>query len=290
MLESSLAPRTRFDINFRIGDIPVRIHPFFWLGTVVLGLDLSRRGADILTYLAVWIALVFVSILVHELGHILMGRYFGCDGEIALTGFGGLAIGSSGQPERWQRNLVSLAGPMAGFLFAAVAVAGFWLYNPNVALGILGDLFHVDVPPADVPPLVGFAMLNLLFINIFWGLVNLLPIWPLDGGQICREVCESYRGREGVRLSVGISLGTAAAFAALALVEKLRDQPLVPFISFGKSWFPVLFFAILAFVNWQVLQLIRRAGLDWDEPDNEPRAPWEQDADWWKRGGSPWRD
>ena len=118
VVEDSLGPRTRFDLNFRVGDIPVRVHPFFWLSTVLLGLDPKLPGIDKLTYLLVWAAVLFVSILVHELGHVLMGRTFGARGHILLTGFCGLAIGSSELPERWQRNAVFLAGPGAGFLLA----------------------------------------------------------------------------------------------------------------------------------------------------------------------------
>jgi stage IV sporulation protein FB len=84
-------------------------------------------------------------------------------------------------------------------------------------LFLLGLLIHVPVavgPGVDVPPeLVLFVLYNLLWINIFWGLVNLLPIWPLDGGQISREICQAYRGQEGQRLSLLISLFTAGAFA-----------------------------------------------------------------------------
>src|SRR4051794_25455134 len=108
LFENSLAPPTRFDVRFMLGDIPVRIHPYFWVGTVVLGLDLNQPALDILTHLLAWLAIVFVSILVHELGHVLMGRYFGSTGHVILTGLGGLAVGSSDLPLRRQRIAVLL--------------------------------------------------------------------------------------------------------------------------------------------------------------------------------------
>ncbi|MCI0681938.1 MAG: site-2 protease family protein [Gemmataceae bacterium] len=293
LFEDSLAPRTRFDLNFRLGDVPVRIHPFFWLSTAILGYNAGPDG-ERFKYLLLWVAIAFVSILVHELGHVLMGRWFGRRGHIVLTGFCGLAVGSGDVPQRWQRIAVSLAGPGAGFLLAALVTGGFWLYNPGITLFLLGALFGVGVPlaPDVVIPheVVWFIIFQLMRINIFWGLVNLLPIWPLDGGQVSREICERYRGRDGMRLALSISLGTAIGFAALALIEFVRKQPLIPYISLGGSLFPVLFFALVAIGNWQLLQFIRRAGPDWDRGEDEPRAPWEQDADWWKRGDSPWRD
>jgi len=287
--EDSLAPRTSFDLNFRLGDIPVRVHPFFWLSAVLLAYsDLrTRQGADILTFLLVWTAILLVSILVHELGHILMGRYFGNRGHIILTGFCGLAVGSSNLPDRWQRILVFLAGPAAGFLLAAAAVVGFWLYNAPVTLFLLGRMIGLTIRPEgpSPPELALFAMSTVLYINIFWGLVNLLPIWPLDGGQVCREVCQRHRGRDGTRVALIISIATAAGFAGLALIEMIRKQPVVPFLSFGRTLFPVLFFGLLAFGSWQMLQHVNRVGPDWDqhEDDTGPRAPWERDADWWKR-------
>jgi stage IV sporulation protein FB len=298
LFDENLAPPTRFDVNFRVGDIPVRIHPFFWISAAVLGYNNGHEGAEKLLYILVWSAILFISILVHELGHILMGWYFGNRGHIVLTGFCGLAIGASDLPKRWQRIAVSLAGPGAGFLLGALVTGFCWLYSPSFTVELLSDVlktrFSVGESTAFPPEFVHFALLNLMFINFFWGLVNLLPIWPLDGGKICREVCEHYRDREGMRLSLMISLGVAVGFAALAVVEKLIEKPplpFLPFLSFDKSWlFGLLFFGILALQSWQLLRFIKRAGPDWDEQEREPRAPWEQDADWWKRGENPWRD
>jgi stage IV sporulation protein FB len=295
MFEDSLAPPTRFDLSFRLGDIPVRVHPYFWLTTVLLGLDLHRHGIDILIYLAAWLAVVFVSILAHELGHVLMGRHYGSRGHIILTGFCGLAVGSSDVPGRRQRIAVLLAGPGAGFLLAALVTAACWIYNGSFARYLLGNLVHVPVfidHDVEIPSqLVLFLIHNLLWINVFWGLVNLLPIWPLDGGQICRETCQAYRGRNGLQLSLQISLVTAGGFSVLALIEFIARKPLLPFLSFGNSLFGVLFFAILALTSGQLLHFLRRAGPDWEEQQEpEPRQPWEQDPDWWKRGGKPWGD
>jgi Zn-dependent protease len=272
MFEDSLAPRTPYDLNFWIGDIPVRVHPYFWLSTELLA----------------WAAILLVSILVHELGHVLMGRYFGSRGHIILTGFCGLAVGSSNLPSRGQRIAVYLAGPAAGFLLAAVVVAISWIYNPGITLFLLGQLIHVLIVPerfgvGDIPPpIVIFIISNLMWVNIFWGLVNLLPIWPLDGGQVSREICETCRGRDGMLHSVQISFFTAVGFALLALVEMLNKKPLFPYFSLGGTLFSVVFFGLLAYNSWQLMQFIRRAGPDLMEQET-PREPWEQDADWWKR-------
>lgn len=283
LVENSLAPPTRFDLNFRIGDIPVRVHPFFWLSAVVLGWNSPGEGRDKLIHLLIWVVLLLVSILVHEMGHILMGRWFGNRGHIVLAGFCGLAVGSANLPRRGQRIAVSLAGPGAGFVFAALIAGVSWLKYPNVTVLMLRGLFGTGTDFSS--NLLLFSIDKLLWINIFWGLVNLLPIWPLDGGQVCREICEHYRGRDGMRLGLHISLATALGIGGLALIEFLRKKPLVPFFSFGDSLFPTLFFGLLALGNWQLLQVVNRFGPDFEhqEQEHEPLAPWEQDADWWKR-------
>ena len=89
---------TPFDLKFRLFRIPVRVHPFFWIGTLFLGFDLIQQGIDVLL---LWVACVFFSILLHELGHVWMGQFFGSRGHILLQGLGGLAIGASSIHGRW---------------------------------------------------------------------------------------------------------------------------------------------------------------------------------------------
>ena len=73
--------RTPYDLNFRLFGFPVRIHPLFWLGAVLLGGWTFDLGLE---YAAIWVAVVFVSILVHELGHAIAFRTFGVDSHIVL--------------------------------------------------------------------------------------------------------------------------------------------------------------------------------------------------------------
>ena len=125
-----------------------------------------------------------------------------------------------------------------------------------------------------------------------WGLVNLLPIWPLDGGQISRELCVQRRERAGVRLSVQISLYVSVALAIVSLISFLAKRSLIPFLQLDGSLFPTLFFGLLAYGSYRVLQISAYLSATGEpmEEDDQPRQPWEQDADWWKQGRSPWRD
>src|SRR5437763_15143191 len=110
---------TPYDLSWRMFGIPVRVHPMFWLVGALMGFDLllpdAREGNGVVRFL-LWIACFFVSILVHELGHIVMGRVCGSEGHIVLYAFGGVAVQHRAIPLRWQRIAVSFAGPLAGFL------------------------------------------------------------------------------------------------------------------------------------------------------------------------------
>jgi stage IV sporulation protein FB len=267
--------RTAYDLNWRMFGIDVRVHPMFWLIGAVMGFDIltpreGRSEAQGWALFLVWIVSFFVSILVHEMGHIFMGRWCGSNGHIVLYAFGGVAIQHRILIDRWQRVAVSFAGPLAGFLlFALVAALYFGLGGTDLPLirnHLANLLKSVGIAPASdqLARWQHEAIFRLLWINLVWGLVNLLPIWPLDGGQISREICESMMplGR-GVRVSLVISCVLAALVAVQSLTAAW-GHPLVPFLpSFGS--YAAVLFGLLAFQSFQLLQ-----------QENRPRRrPWD---------------
>lgn len=233
---------TQADLHFRLGGIPVRVHPFFWLTTLLL----SGLGspADVFT----WIVAVFVSILVHELGHALLQIYFGGRSKIVLYGMGGLAIGERVDYSPWRQILISLAGPAAGFLIALL------LYGLLLALGVYT---RVVLLMGFVPMVVNeelasqFAdrlVRDLFWINIMWGVLNLLPIYPLDGGQVSRELFTmALAPHRGIIASLWLSAITAAGVAAYFLSQNGGD------FSLGGLW-PVIMFGLLGYSSYQTLQ------------------------------------
>lgn len=277
--------RTPYDLQWRMFGIPVRVHPMFWLVTALMGQNALEDGIG---YLLLWIACVFVSILIHEMGHVVMGTLLGSPGgHIVLYSFGGLAIGSSDLPYRWQRIAVSLAGPLAGFLFIGLVILGFFLFAPQRII-LLEQSPYLLIRYRE-SLMIQIALFDLVFINIMWGLLNLLPIWPLDGGRISRELFEGFIPRNGVRYSLIISLVLAGLFAVNSLVGHLSKKPLIPFL-FSGGLFAAILFGLLAVGSYLELQKQRREprwreGLDpWERDPDSRRAPWERDADWWKRG------
>ena len=92
-------PRTAYDLHFRLLGIPVRITPFFWVASVLLGWNLaqgfsaqSQGELSVGVALIIWTLAVLLSILVHEFGHALAFRLFGVESDVVLYHFGGLAI------------------------------------------------------------------------------------------------------------------------------------------------------------------------------------------------------
>lgn len=248
MLGTDITP---YDLRFRLLNVPVRVHPFFWLVTAFLGWTPYNLPA-----VALWIVCVFLSILVHEYGHALMARRFHGSPSIMLYGLGGLCM-SSGERTDAQRIAVLLAGPGAGFALGAVVMAvcslAFGITLPEhlavmgVMIGLPGGALAQDAMSRLPTELAATAYWNLLWINLMWGLVNLAPIWPLDGGQVLQVVMGRVRPRGGVRQSHIVSLVTAGIAAAYFLA----GDP--------QNYFRPFFFGILAFVNYQVLQSLHQA-------------------------------
>ena len=251
-------PRTQFDLNFSLFRFPVRVHPLFWLIGVLLGANLVRQGGNG-ALLLVWIAVVFISILVHEFGHALAMRYYGQNARIVLYMLGGLAIPESSPystgmgrqaSNGWNHIVVSAAGPAAGFVLALVVIGviflsgGKVLFNPGFP-----NFWQVELGrPITTESMrtLWFLADSLLFINILWGMVNLLPIFPLDGGQISRELCIMRDSYTGVVRSVWISFIAALGMIVVAL--------------YMKDLFIGLLFGSLAYSSYMMLQQLRGGG------------------------------
>jgi stage IV sporulation protein FB len=259
---------TPYDLRFRALGIPVRVHPLFWLGSALM----AGSSRD-LSLMVTWVGCVFISILIHEYGHGLMAKAVDSSPSIVLWVGGGLCYSQTDRESRLQRLAVVLCGPGAGFLLAgAVMLVTSALYGltPGEHLGVvLAFLGFPEKGPAlsfqhymQMGQVTFQIYYFLLFINVIWSLVNLLPIFPLDGGRVSEIVLSYINPREGRRWSHIISLVLAGLLAVLAFA-RIEDG----------SYFLPFFFLFFAVVNYQILQSIHQAqsyGLSNDE-------------DWWRR-------
>lgn len=249
---------TPFDLSFRLLGIPVRVHPFFWVLAAFLGWN-DHDGAS----LVIWIGLVFLSILVHEFGHGLTARATtGQQPTIALYAMGGLCSYDREERSPGQRLAVLLMGPGAGFLlfgitalFSAVVLGSI---NVGPAEWQLNWSFHRS--PLLSGQLALEAVGDLLWINLVWGVFNLLPIYPLDGGQIAHTFFAMHSRREGPRRCFILSMVTAGL---LAILLYQRGQT-----------YNALLLAYLGLINFQLLQAAHYQSQSGNQAD---------DDDWWRR-------
>ena len=253
---------TPYDVRFRLLGIPVRVSPWFWLMAAVLG----WQGGEAIE-VVIWIACVFVSILVHEYGHGLTARYLvHQQPSIVLHGMGGLCFYDREHRSPWGRVAVLAMGPGAGFLLAGlVAVVGGLAFGvvPTIGLDLSTNFLFTGRQPmmsARAHPYLFFAFFQMLYINIMWGLFNLLPIFPLDGGQLVASFLSMHDRREGQRRAFIVSFVTASLVALYCFRQ--GDQ------------YRAFFVAYLALINFQYLQAAthqRRHGDSFD------------DDNWWRR-------
>ena len=241
-------PHSQYDLHFRLFGIPVRIHPLFWLVSLLMAAPTPGGGRNIdPLQMLIWVAVVFVSILVHEMGHALAALMHGWPPRITLYGFGGLASYQPTYRSTRSQVLIFAAGPGAGFLFIALIMA---------VVNATGH--HVTFERANLLPLwvffdefanqnVNVLIRDLLWVNIFWGLMNLLPIFPLDGGRIAQELMMQANPVEGLQKSLGLSI-FAAIIAGVFCGIKFQ------------SFCMVLFFGYLAYNSYSVLQQLRGRG------------------------------
>lgn len=200
--------------------IPVRISPMFWITAAIIGWLSSWN----LIGMIIWVVIIFVSILIHEYGHALMSRFFGQFPRIELVAFGGLTYPEGPRISSWREFLVVINGP----LFT------FGLYLIGTALLKIETVVQSPLAPA----LQAFRL-----INLFWLCVNLLPVLPLDGGQLLRIIMEAILGVKGIKVALIVSMLLAATGGVIALF---------------LGWFLIgAIFLLFAFQNMQSWKMVR---------------------------------
>jgi len=167
--------------------------------------------------------IIFVAVLVHELGHAVVGRAFGLVPQIELHGMGGTTTWSSpGQLSNGRAIAISLAGPFAGFLFyGLVLLASRFTFDPS----------H---------PVANLAMRWLKLVTIGWGIANLVPMLPLDGGNVMRSILHVFTRGRGEKPARVISIGVAGL--------------LLMFAAATKSWWIGFLAAMFTYTNMQAFR------------------------------------
>jgi Zn-dependent protease len=205
-------------IRFSIFGIPVRVHPFFWLTLAIIGGALGADSPEAMFRILLFLLAGFISILVHELGHALTARKFGARSEIVLQAFGGYAAYSGVRMTRPQSFMITAAGPAVQIvlgLAVLLAIPGLRDLNQNAL----------------------YFLVVLYWISLVWAVLNLLPVLPLDGGQMLNAIL----GPERIKTTLWVSIIVAVAAGLLLYL-------------FFKSILALIFMGMFAWQAWQALR------------------------------------
>lgn len=202
--------------SFHVGGVPVTVSPMHLLLMAFLFYQVLQRSV------ALGIGVILIasfSVLAHELGHAWTSLRYGLGARIELTGLGGLTYHAPARDNR-QLFLVTAAGPAMNFVLAAVLYGVF-----GYSEGMLAEIVYMGIQ-----------------VNVVWGIYNLLPIIPLDGGILMLVVLRRVfkRGDRADRIAHWIGLVLGGVGAALGLVQ---GSMLVAFV-----------LGMAAFENWRALQ------------------------------------
>lgn len=175
-------------------------------------------------YALLWIPILFLSVLIHELAHAGTIALFGFGAShIVLGGMGGVTINQR-RAKPWQDFLISVAGPASSFVLMFL----------SLALWQMTELGRTDRMLVEFLPRMAQA-------NLFWGLFNLVPVPPLDGGHATRDFFRMFLSeRNAFIVAIWIAIIGGGAVAVYGFVQGQF------FIALYIAWF-----VYLAFQQWQ---------------------------------------
>jgi Zn-dependent protease len=185
---------------------------FYWGG-------LNAADSTDILLVFVFVFAGFLSIMIHELGHALTIRKYGLPAAITLQAFGGYASFPSGKLDRKQSFVVTAAGPALQFAFGVMLI----IFTPNISIPE-GSLF--------LP-----FLRDLIWVSIAWSILNCLPVYPMDGGQMMAAILGPKRQHNVHLISslVAVAVGIAG------------------YLYLGTILLPI-FMALFAWQNWQSYQ------------------------------------
>lgn len=194
---------------FRILGVPVTVDPMFLLGAL-----LFYQWAGGGRYGLVTVVALFVFLILHELGHALTAKAYGADATITLTLIAGYANISSATPlPTWKSNVISVAGPATEFVAAIPAIA-------------LAQHLARNGGSADTQQLGLELYVAVRWVGPLLALVNLLPLWPLDGGHVASTGARRLGGPNGERTFLLCSIAAASVLvvASFAVPAEWTDR------------------------------------------------------------------
>ncbi|XRO76566.1 site-2 protease family protein [Methanocaldococcus sp. 10A] len=185
---------------FKIMGIPIELHITFILFLIIV-IALSIMNNSI--FWAVLFILLFVSVVLHELGHSYVAKKYGVKIEkILLLPIGGVAMMDK-IPKEGELK-IGLAGPLVSFII-------------GITLLIISQFFDININ--------GYPLLyTLSLLNLMLGSFNLIPAFPMDGGRILRAMLSK---RYGYLKSTKIAANIGKSLALIMLIFGLLSMNII---------------------------------------------------------------
>ncbi|KUO57697.1 MAG: hypothetical protein APF80_00985 [Alphaproteobacteria bacterium BRH_c36] len=208
-----------------LGGIVVRMHMTFvlllvWIGTVLWANSGPAAAAEGIAF----ILLLFVCVVLHELGHALAARRYGiATRDITLLPIGGVASLDRMPDDPGQEVVVALAGPAVNVVIAGVLflVVGGQFDPTGLATFGMGLQSFVE---------------RLATVNLVLAVFNLIPAFPMDGGRVLRALLGFRLPRaKATQIAAQIGQGLAVLFAFLGLLGNPLLILIAIFIYFAAS-------------------------------------------------------
>lgn len=231
-------------VCFKLFGVQVCIHFSLWLMLGALGFYVSYAGMGDWLGIALFVVAGFLCLFMHEMGHALAGRLLGGGKpQIHLAWLGGDCCNEKAVLTRTGGILMTAAGPFASLLLGILVVAGLMLLVGDAGEGaklaakwVLG--IRPQDLPGDMPPMLALFAFYLLNVSVWWTALNLLPIFPLDGGLLMYGLMKSPIRMHNISLAASSVMTT--------------------FFLFAGQWVLMLVMLALAFINYRCLQNMSR--------------------------------
>jgi len=229
-------------LRFMLFRVPITIHPSLWLTLSLFAMGLTLAGFGSVMSVLIFIVAGVLSLLAHELGHALVGRALaGGNPQVYLAWIGGDCCNPEAKFTRRQGIIMTLAGPFANVILGLLAFCAL-----SMALGGTSEAWHLSeiyvcgyFPQEDVAffSTGGLCFMRaMILISSWWTIFNLLPIYPLDGGQVLSGL-----------------MGSLASVCKISAVVAV----LMFILFFVLQWWLIMFFmGALALLNFHFVRAI----------------------------------
>jgi stage IV sporulation protein FB len=202
----------------RVLGTEIRLHLTFFLLLAWIGLvHYAQGGTAAAIDGVIFIALIFLCVVLHEFGHVLAARRYGiATPDITLLPIGGVAHLERIPEKPSEELIVALAGPAVNVVIAVLLLL------------LAGGL--PDPAVAATPQSPGHAMLDRLFwVNVTLVVFNLIPAFPMDGGRVLRALL-GYRMGHRRATEIAATVGQVLAFG-LGFLGLVGGGPLLVFVA-----------------------------------------------------------